>query len=159
MPALAPPWVRRHSTFPWTNRSRTSSIRELTSMPGWLASCPRNMAPTSDWSSTCCATSSALWRHLHAPIVSHVPPPNHQSLRPAHQAGSRKPASSNPSEAATVPRLWSLDRLTCIYECRKDFYEKIPISSEIEEARGIQYRCECIETACLEQGKFTYDLS
>ncbi|KAJ2904145.1 Transcriptional regulator STP4 [Zalerion maritima] len=32
------------------------------------------------------------------------------------------------------------------------FYDKIPISSEIEEARGIQYRCECIETACLEQG-------
>ncbi|KAK1476468.1 hypothetical protein CCUS01_16804 [Colletotrichum cuscutae] len=28
----------------------------------------------------------------------------------------------------------------------------IPINSEFEEARSLQYRCECIETACLEQG-------
>ncbi|KAK1449669.1 hypothetical protein CMEL01_07005 [Colletotrichum melonis] len=28
----------------------------------------------------------------------------------------------------------------------------IPINSEFEEARTLQYRCECIETACLEQG-------
>ncbi|KAK1688193.1 zinc finger protein [Colletotrichum godetiae] len=28
----------------------------------------------------------------------------------------------------------------------------IPVNSEFEEARSLQYRCECIETACLEQG-------
>ncbi|KAK4187986.1 hypothetical protein QBC35DRAFT_216147 [Podospora australis] len=30
--------------------------------------------------------------------------------------------------------------------------DKIPHLSDIEEARALQYRCECIETACLEQG-------
>ncbi|KAK7438008.1 hypothetical protein CaCOL14_011351 [Colletotrichum acutatum] len=28
----------------------------------------------------------------------------------------------------------------------------IPVNSEFEEARSLQYRCECIETACFEQG-------
>ncbi|TQN66448.1 hypothetical protein CSHISOI_08967, partial [Colletotrichum shisoi] len=32
----------------------------------------------------------------------------------------------------------------------------VPIISELEEARSLQYRCECIETAFLEQG---FDLS
>ncbi|OBR05129.1 Zinc finger protein [Colletotrichum higginsianum IMI 349063] len=32
----------------------------------------------------------------------------------------------------------------------------VPINSELEEARSLQYRCECIETAFLEQG---FDLS
>lgn len=31
--------------------------------------------------------------------------------------------------------------------------DKIPRLSEIEEARALQYRCECIETACLQHGK------
>ncbi|KUI53992.1 Zinc finger protein RME1 [Cytospora mali] len=30
--------------------------------------------------------------------------------------------------------------------------DKIPVLSEIEDARALQYQCECIETACLEQG-------
>jgi hypothetical protein len=34
-----------------------------------------------------------------------------------------------------------------------DLSAKIPVLSEIEEARALQYQCECIETACLEQGK------
>jgi hypothetical protein len=34
-----------------------------------------------------------------------------------------------------------------------DLADKIPCLSEIEEARALQYRCECIESACLDQGK------
>ncbi|POS70705.1 hypothetical protein DHEL01_v210901 [Diaporthe helianthi] len=30
--------------------------------------------------------------------------------------------------------------------------DKIPVLFEIEDARALQYQCECIETACLEQG-------
>lgn len=30
--------------------------------------------------------------------------------------------------------------------------DKIPVLSEIEDARAIQYQCECVETACFEQG-------
>ena len=28
----------------------------------------------------------------------------------------------------------------------------IPLLSEIEEARALQYQCECIETACIDRG-------
>jgi hypothetical protein len=36
-----------------------------------------------------------------------------------------------------------------------DLSDKIPRLSEIEEARAVQYRCECIESACIDQGKET----
>ncbi|KAL8304295.1 hypothetical protein RB597_004472 [Gaeumannomyces tritici] len=36
---------------------------------------------------------------------------------------------------------------------------KIPTLSEIEEARFLQYQCECIETACMEQGVDIHDPS
>ncbi|KAK3996325.1 hypothetical protein QBC44DRAFT_232211 [Cladorrhinum sp. PSN332] len=35
--------------------------------------------------------------------------------------------------------------------------DKIPILSHIEEARTLQYHCECIETACLEHGVDLHD--
>ncbi len=34
-----------------------------------------------------------------------------------------------------------------------DLSNKVQQLSEIEEARSLQYQCECIETACLEQGE------
>ena len=35
-----------------------------------------------------------------------------------------------------------------------DLSDKIPVLSEIEEARSLQYQCECIESAFVEQGRF-----
>nr|XP_036583387.1 zinc finger protein [Colletotrichum truncatum]KAF6792430.1 zinc finger protein [Colletotrichum truncatum] len=49
-------------------------------------------------------------------------------------------------------------KLRClqVYSDHHHISANIPIVSELEEARSLQYRCECIETACLEQG---HDLS
>ncbi|TDZ21982.1 Zinc finger protein RME1 [Colletotrichum orbiculare MAFF 240422] len=43
-----------------------------------------------------------------------------------------------------------------LYSDHHQISANTPVVSELEEARSLQYRCECIETACLEQG---HDLS
>lgn len=58
-------------TQPWTPPSSTCSTSRLISRPSWLSSSPRSSAPTSKWSSTCCAISSASSLPMPTSIVSH----------------------------------------------------------------------------------------
>ncbi|KAK4231041.1 hypothetical protein QBC38DRAFT_355541 [Podospora fimiseda] len=48
-------------------------------------------------------------------------------------------------------------RVLRAYAEKNQLSDKIPILSDIEEARALQYHCECIETACLEQGVDLHD--
>lgn len=36
---------------------------------------------------------------------------------------------------------------------------RIPIVSDVEEARALQFRCECLEVACLQDRKSAYHYS
>lgn len=92
---------------------------------GLLPCCPQSMVSMSSWSLICSATSCGFCK-----------PTLNITVR------CRAPMISCQISLLVV-------RLT-IYS---DISAGIPVNSEFEEARSLQYRCECIETACLEQGE------
>ncbi|KAF4414161.1 hypothetical protein CFRS1_v008629 [Colletotrichum fructicola] len=66
------------------------------------------------------------------------------------------PAKYGPNVKLELDMLRHKLRVLQTYSDHHQISSSIPVVSELEEARSLQYRCECIETACLEQG---HDLS
>ncbi|KAF4831802.1 Zinc finger protein RME1 [Colletotrichum siamense] len=66
------------------------------------------------------------------------------------------PAKYGPNVRLELDMLRHKLRVLQTYSDHHQISSSIPVVSELEEARSLQYRCECIETACLEQG---HDLS
>ncbi|WYZ42945.1 hypothetical protein EsH8_VI_000644 [Colletotrichum jinshuiense] len=66
------------------------------------------------------------------------------------------PAKYGPNVKSELDMLRHKVRALQAYSDHHHISANVPVVSELEEARALQYRCECIETACLEQG---HDLS
>ncbi|KAL1878717.1 hypothetical protein Daus18300_001992 [Diaporthe australafricana] len=96
--------------------------------------------------------------------VPAVSPAHDSALDPTIRALLDQQAEIEAKIAALLPRKHGLDFKTEIAMLRHKLkslrafaddnriLDKIPVLFEIEEARALQYECECIETACLEQG-------
>ncbi|KAK0718794.1 hypothetical protein B0T21DRAFT_295597 [Apiosordaria backusii] len=62
------------------------------------------------------------------------------------------PQKYGPNIKVELEMLRHKHRVLRAYADDNQLSDKIPLLSEIEEARILQYNCECIEAACLEQG-------
>ncbi|KAL1874005.1 hypothetical protein VTK73DRAFT_611 [Phialemonium thermophilum] len=111
----------------------------------------------------------------HNPVQHHVltnsPPPSHYepSLDPTIRQLLDQQAEVQARLAALLPQKYGSDirgelnmlrhKLLALEAFAKDNHlsDKIPCLSEVEEARALQYRCECIETACIENGVDLHD--
>ncbi|KAK3363043.1 hypothetical protein B0T25DRAFT_595969 [Lasiosphaeria hispida] len=92
------------------------------------------------------------------------PPPYDPSLDPAIKHLLDQQAEIQAKLAALLPQKYGpnikveLDmlrhkhRVLQAYADELQLSDKIPLLSDIEEARALQYRCECIEAACLSKG-------
>ncbi|KAK0656162.1 hypothetical protein B0T16DRAFT_316255 [Cercophora newfieldiana] len=99
-------------------------------------------------------------------LVSPPPPlpPYDPSLEPAIRHLLDQQAEIQAKLAALLPQKYGpnvkveLDmlrhklRVLLAYADEHHLSDKVPPVSDIEEARALQYRCECIETACLNNG-------
>ncbi|KAK3330852.1 hypothetical protein B0H66DRAFT_76905 [Apodospora peruviana] len=62
------------------------------------------------------------------------------------------PQKFGPNIKVELDMLRHKHRVLRAYSDDHQLSDKIPPLSDIEEARALQYQCECIETACLDQG-------
>ncbi|KAK4197042.1 hypothetical protein QBC40DRAFT_108759 [Triangularia verruculosa] len=62
------------------------------------------------------------------------------------------PQKYGPNIKVELEMLRHKHRVLRAYADDNQLSDKIPLLSEIEEARTLQYNCECIEAACLDQG-------
>ncbi|EGO53404.1 hypothetical protein NEUTE1DRAFT_92658 [Neurospora tetrasperma FGSC 2508] len=106
--------------------------------------------------------------HAHAHLHPSAPPPSSvpygPSLDPAIKHLLDQQAEIQAKLAALLPQKYGpnikveLDMLRHKYRVLRAYADenllsdKIPVLSDIEEARSLQYQCECIESACLEHG-------
>ncbi|EAA36144.2 hypothetical protein GE21DRAFT_2303 [Neurospora crassa] len=106
--------------------------------------------------------------HTHAHPHPSAPPPSSvpygPSLDPAIKHLLDQQAEIQAKLAALLPQKYGpnikveLDMLRHKYRVLRAYADenllsdKIPVLSDIEEARSLQYQCECIESACLEHG-------
>ncbi|EGZ76438.1 hypothetical protein NEUTE2DRAFT_98267 [Neurospora tetrasperma FGSC 2509] len=106
--------------------------------------------------------------HTHAHPHPSAPPPSSvpygSSLDPAIKHLLDQQAEIQAKLAALLPQKYGpnikveLDMLRHKYRVLRAYADenllsdKIPVLSDIEEARSLQYQCECIESACLEHG-------
>ncbi|KAJ4415244.1 hypothetical protein N0V85_002814 [Neurospora sp. IMI 360204] len=106
--------------------------------------------------------------HTHAHPHPSAPPPSSvpydPSLDPAIKHLLDQQAEIQAKLAALLPQRYGpnikveLDMLRHKYRVLRAYADenlssdKIPVLSDIEEARSLQYQCECIESACLEHG-------
>ncbi|CCC06246.1 unnamed protein product [Sordaria macrospora k-hell] len=107
--------------------------------------------------------------HIHAHPHPSAPPPSvpyDPSLDPAIKHLLDQQAEIQAKLAALLPQKYGpnikveLDMLRHKYRVLRAYADnenlssdKIPVLSDIEEARSLQYQCECIESACLEHGR------
>ncbi|KAK3394041.1 hypothetical protein B0H63DRAFT_33143 [Podospora didyma] len=100
---------------------------------------------------------------------SSAPTPDDPSLNPAVRELLAQQREIQAKLAALLPQKYGpnikveLDmlrhklRVLRAYVDDNQLSDKIPPLSDIEEARTLQYQCECIETACLDQGVDLHD--
>ncbi|KAB5536578.1 hypothetical protein GE09DRAFT_1176484 [Coniochaeta sp. 2T2.1] len=93
-----------------------------------------------------------------------VPPPYDPALDPAIKSLLDQQAEIQAKLAQLLPQKYGPNirielemlrhKLLALeaYANENRLSDKIPRLSEIEEARALQYRCECIESACIDQG-------
>ncbi|KAJ0121497.1 hypothetical protein J7T55_008661 [Diaporthe amygdali] len=98
------------------------------------------------------------------PSASAASPVHDSSLDPTIRALLDQQAEIEAKIAALLPRKHGLDSTAELVMLRHKLKslrafaddnrlsDKIPVLFEIEDARALQYQCECIETACLQQG-------
>ncbi|KAK1757700.1 transcriptional regulator STP4 [Echria macrotheca] len=99
-----------------------------------------------------------------APQLPPPPPPYDPSLEPTIKHLLDQQAEIQAKLAVLLPQKYGPNikvelemlrhklRVLLAYAEDHHLSDKVPLLSDIEEARALQYQCECIETACVNQG-------
>ena len=165
-PPFPPPTRRPLSMLP-VSRTSSSSEALLISMPplansspskptsrlALLSSSPPNMASIPLMSCTCSSTSAACSRVSFTTMVSFnaVGRQETPSGVPWNLPYGRL---TTPFLMPSYPSSWKLHRIF-FADPSQGLISRIPIVSDIDEARALQFRCECLEAACLQDRRNT----